>query len=133
GAARGDPGRGGGAEGGDIHRQGRERVWDPEGGTRRPPPRPAEPIRPGTPPTHLLRTGDRQPAASGGHGRRDRRKRSPRRHVSGERRRRPAREQDRFRRPPDPPPDGDRRQRPKRALSVVEQADGDEDPALATR
>ena len=64
---------------------------------------------------------------------RDRRERPADRHVPRQRRRRPARQQDRFGRPDHPPAHGDRRAVPERAIADVQQADGDADPALASR
>ena len=108
-APGGEPGRGGGPQVGDLQRQGRERVRRPQGRARRPPARPPEPVRPGPPPPHELRAGDRQPAAARGRRRRDRRERPADRHLPRERRRRPARQQDRLGRPDHPRPDRDRR------------------------
>ena len=55
------------------------------------------------------------------------------RHVPGERRRRPAREQDRLGRPDHPPPHRHRRPVPERALADLEQADRTAHPPLAAR
>ena len=67
------------------------------------------PVRPGAPPPHELRAGDRQPAAARRRRRRDRRERPADRHLPRQRRRRPAREQDRLGGPDHAPPDRDRR------------------------
>ena len=73
-AARGEPGGGGRAQVGHVHRAGRERLRHLQGRARRPPARAPLAVRPGAPPAHVVRTGDRQPAAR----RRRRRSRSTR-------------------------------------------------------
>ena len=54
---RGAPGGGGRAQVRDLHRPRRERLRDPQGRARRPPPRPPAPVRPGAPPPDELRPG----------------------------------------------------------------------------
>ena len=132
-AARGEPGRGGGPQVGDVHGQGRERLRDPQGRARRPPARPPLAVRLRAPPPHVVRAGDRRAAPP----RRRATSRSTRATCAStptaRGRRRPAREQDRLRGPDHAPPDGDRRPVPERALADLEQADGDADPQLAPR
>ena len=62
--------------------------------------------------------------------RRDRRRRPPDRHLPGQRRRRPARQQDRLGGADHPQADRDRRPVPERALAVLQQGRGDDDAAL---
>ena len=133
-AARGEPGRGGGPQVGDVHRRGRERLRHPQGRARRAPARPPVAVRPGAPPPHVVRPGDRQPARS---------PTTPSVEIDeadlridtyrAQRRRRPAREQDRLGRPDHAPPDRDRRPVPERALAALEQADGAAHPQVAPR
>ena len=65
-AGRGEPGGGGGHQVRDVHRQGRERLRDPQGRARRPPARPPVAVRPGAPAPHVVRAGDRRAAAARG-------------------------------------------------------------------
>ena len=60
------PGEEYGHQVGDVHDPGRERVRDPQGRARQAPARPPQPVRPGAPPSHELRAGDRRAAARGG-------------------------------------------------------------------
>ncbi len=53
---------GGGAQVGDVHGRGRERLRHAQGRARRAPARPPVPVRPGASSPHVLRAGDRQPA-----------------------------------------------------------------------
>ena len=62
--ARGEPGRGGGPQVGDLHGRGRERVRHPQGRARQAPARPPVAVRPGAPPAHLVRAGDRRARCS---------------------------------------------------------------------
>ena len=133
GGARNEPRRGVRDQVGDVHCEGRQRVRDPQGGARQAPPRPAQPVRLGAPPAHELRAGDRRAAASRRRHSRDRRRRSPHRHVPLVRRRRPAREQDRLGGAHHAHAVGHRRRGSERAQPVVEQGHGDEDPPLAPR
>ena len=132
-ARRGEPGRGGGPQVGDVHGQGRERLRRPEGRARRAPARAPVAVRQRAPPAHRVRAGRRRAApARRGRGR-DRRERPPHRHLPRDGRRRPAREQDRLGRADHAPADGNRRAVPERALADLEQADGAAHPQVAAR
>ena len=113
--------------------KGENALRDAEGRARRAPARAPLAVRQRAPAAHVVRAGDRQPAARGRRRGRDRRGRPPDRHLPRERRRRPAREQDRLRGPDHAPADRHRRPVPERALADVEQADGDAHPPLAPR
>ena len=113
--------------------EGRERVRPLQGRARRPPARPAEPVRQRpparTPPSR--RSSSRRSCPT--RRRRDRRGRPADRHLPRLGRRRAARQQDRLRRPDHAPADRDRRPVPERALADLEQADGAADPEVAAR
>ena len=132
-ARRGEPGRGGGPQVGDVHRPRRERLRAVQGRARRPPARAPVAVRLRAPAPHGVRAGRRRAAPPRDRGRRDRRERPAHRHVPRERRGRPARQQDRLGRADHASPDRDRRPVPERALADVEQGDGDADPQVAAR
>ena len=64
-AARGEPGRGGGLKSATFTVARRERLRDPQGRARQAPARPPVAVRPGAPPPHVVRAGDRRAAAAG--------------------------------------------------------------------
>ena len=102
----------------DAHRPGRVRLRTAAGRSRRAPARAHLAVRPGVAPSHLVRVGVRLAGAARGRRDRDRGQGPAHRHVSLERRRRPARQRHRLRRPPHAPADRHRRVVPERALAA---------------
>ena len=111
---------------GDRRGDRRIRLRPADGRGRRPSPGPHLAVRLGQAPPHLVRLALRLARAAGGRRHRHRRQGPARRHVSIERRRRPARQRHRLGDPPDAPADRHRRVVPERAVAAQEPRLGDE-------